>query len=149
MPGSPLDRPHHDGGSLHVGNDAPGLGETVPVFLRVPRGDGCTGAWVRTTPDAEPRLAAGVVDRETDAETWWRFDVTVRNPLTGYRFLLGGGRGGSRWLNGTGVHGHDVPDGADFRLSAAAPPPAWARDAVVYQIFPDRFARSASPTTTA
>jgi alpha-glucosidase len=144
MPGSPLDQPHHDGAALHVGNDAPGLGETVPVFVRVPRGDGLTGAWVRTTPDAEPHLVEGVVDRETAAETWWRFEVRVRNPVTGYRFLLGGGRRPYRWLNGTGVHGHHVPDAADFRLSAAAPPPAWARDANVYQIFPDRFARSAA-----
>ena len=114
------------------------------MFLRVPRDDGLTGAWARTTPDAEPHLLEGTIDRETAAETWWRFDVTVRNPLTGYRFLLGGGPRGYRWLNGTGVHAHDVTDASDFRLSAAPPPPAWARDAIFYQIFPDRFARSAS-----
>jgi alpha-glucosidase len=143
VPTSLLEQPHHDGATLHVGNDAPGLGETVPVFLRVPRDDGLTGAWVRATPDAEPHLVAGEVDRETAAETWWRFEVRVRNPLTGYRFLLGGGRHGYRWLNGTGVHAHDVTDARDFKLSSAPAPPAWARDAVVYQIFPDRFARSA------
>ena len=65
MPGSLLGQPHHDGASLHVANDAPSLGETVPVFLRVPRDDGLTGAWARTTPDAEPHLLAGQVDRET------------------------------------------------------------------------------------
>jgi alpha-glucosidase len=144
VPVSLLTQPHHDGAALHVGNDAPELGETVPVFLRVPKGSGLTGAWARTTPDAEPHLLAGIVDRETASETWWRFDITVRNPFTGYRFLLGGGPRGHRWLNGTGVHGHDVTDAADFRLSSAPPPPAWARDAVVYQIFPDRFARSAA-----
>jgi hypothetical protein len=87
--------------------------------------------------------SGATVDRETAAETWWRFDINVRNPLTGYRFLLSGGPRGYRWLNGTGVHSHDVTDAGDFRLSAAPPPPAWARDAVFYQIFPDRFARSA------
>ena len=143
MPASPLTQPHHDGATLHVANDAPALGETVPVFLRVPSGDGLTGAWARTTPDAEPHLPEGTIDRETAAETWWRFDLKVRNPLTGYRFLLGGGPRGYRWLNGTGVHAHDVTDAGDFRLSAAPPPPAWARDAIFYQIFPDRFARSA------
>ena len=40
----------------------------------------------------------------------------------------------------------DVPDASDFRLAAhSSPPPAWALGAVVYQIFPDRFARSARP----
>lgn len=142
MPASLLGQPHHDGASLHVANDAPSLGETVPVFLGVPRDDGLTGAWARSTPDAEPHLLPGQVDRETATETWWRFDVKVRNPLTGYRFLLGGGPWGYRWVNGTGVHAHDVTDAADFRLTTA-PPPAWARDAVFYQVFPDRFARSA------
>ena len=142
MPVSLLEQPHHDGATLHVANDAPALGETVPVFLRVPKGDGLTGAWVRTTPDAEPHFLAGAVDRETPWETWWRFDVKVRNPLTGYRFLLGGGPLGYRWVNGTGTHAHDVTDAGDFRLSTSTPPPAWARDAVFYQIFPDRFARS-------
>jgi alpha-glucosidase len=36
----------------------------------------------------------------------------------------------------------DVPDAADFRLTAFGGPPAWAGEAVVYQVFPDRFARS-------
>jgi alpha-glucosidase len=144
VPASLLGQPHHDGASLHVGNDAPSLGETVAVFLRVPRGDGRTGVWARTTPDAEPHFLEGRVDRETATETWWRFDIGVHNPLTGYRFLLGGGPEGYRWVNGTGVHRHDVTDAADFRLTTSPPPPAWARDAVVYQIFPDRFARSAA-----
>jgi alpha-glucosidase len=138
-----LEQPHHDGAALHVADNAPALGATVPVFLRVPRDDGLTGAWARLTQDAEPRLLAGRIDRETATETWWRFDIAVHNPLTGYRFLLGGGPRGYRWLNGGGVHGHDVTDADDFRLTTAPPPPAWARDAVVYQIFLDRFARSA------
>ena len=144
MPASLLAQPHHDGASLHVANDAPSLGETVPVFLRVPRGDGLTGAWARTTPDAEPHFLPGHLDRETPTETWWRFDVQVHNPLTGYRFLLEGGPKGYRWVNGTGVHRHDVTDADDFRLTTSPPPPHWARDAVVYQVFPDRFARSAA-----
>ena len=82
----------------------------MPVFVRVPHGDGATGVWVRTTPDAEPHLLRGRIDRSTAWETWWRCDVDVRNPLTNYRFLLDGGPGGYRWLNGTGLHPHDVTD---------------------------------------
>ena len=40
MPSSLLTQPHHDGAALHVANDAPAPGETVPVFLRVPPDDG-------------------------------------------------------------------------------------------------------------
>ena len=63
--------------------------------------------------------------------------------MTSYRFLLEGGPTSYAWLNGTGLHLRDVPDAADFRLVTYDAPPAWALDAVVYQIFPDRFAKSA------
>ncbi|WP_022925986.1 glycoside hydrolase family 13 protein [Serinicoccus marinus] len=59
---------------------------------------------------------------------------------------LGGGaprRSAYRWLNGDGVHPRDVPDTSDFRITTHPAPPEWAQRAVVYQIFPDRFARDA------
>jgi len=40
------------------------------------------------------------------------------------------------------MHSRDVPDAADFRLTVHGPAPAWLSRTVVYQIFPDRFARS-------
>jgi len=83
------------------------------------------------------------VDRVGADETWWRVDVEVRNPVTGYRFLLDTGHG-PQWLNAAGVSRRDVPDATDFRLLSYDPPPGWAADAAVYQIFPDRFARSAA-----
>ena len=130
--------------SLHVANDAPALGETVPVFLRVPRADGAhrgVGAHHPRRRAAPARRAT--IDRHDGGRDLVALRRQVRNPVTRYRFLLDGGPRGYRWLNGTGVHHHDVTDATDFRLSAAPPPPAWARDAIVYQIFPDRFARSA------
>jgi alpha-glucosidase len=139
-----LDVPHHDGSGLYVPDQAPELGSTVPVFVRVPHGDGATDVHVRSTPDAEAELFPGVVDRTTDTETWWRCEVPVRNPGTHYRFLLQGGPRGYRWLSGTGLHPFEVSDAFDFRLSVPPAPPEWARDAFVYQIFPDRFARSAA-----
>lgn len=128
-------------------DQAPALGDTVSVFVRVPRGDSAPGqVFVRSTPDGEPRFTEAVVDRHgPDGETWWRAEVEVRNPVTSYRFLLDS-RAGPRWLTALGVVGHDVPDATDFRLVTHAPPPSWARDAVVYQIFPDRFARSPQAT---
>src|SRR2546423_8352245 len=122
---------HHDGSSLYVSDPAPALGDTVSVFVRAPAG---ADVYVRTVPDGEAHFTPAVVDRPG----WWRADVEVRNPVTRYRFLLDG----SRWLNQLGVAGHDVPDAYDFRLVAGDPPPDWSRDAVVYEVFPDRFARS-------
>ncbi|MEU8296598.1 glycoside hydrolase family 13 protein [Micromonospora sp. NPDC048909] len=134
---------HHDGSALHVPEQEPSLGDTVDVFVRAPAGADVRRVHVRTTGDGEPRFTEAVVDRVDGDEVWWRAPVEVRNPVSNYRFLLTGGRG-QRWLNAAGVVGHDVPDHGDFKLVTHAPPPAWARDAVIYQIFPDRFARSAN-----
>jgi alpha-glucosidase len=138
-----LRRAHHDGSGLYVDNPSPALGERVTVRVRVPAGARVDRVHVRSHPDGEPHFDAAVIDRVGREETWWRVEVTARNPVTGYRFLLAG-PGGYRWLNALGEFGHDVPDVHDFRLVTHEPPPAWAADAVVYQIFPDRYARSAA-----
>jgi alpha-glucosidase len=135
---------HHDGSALYVSDPAPDLGDTVTVWVRVPTGADVSQVWVRSTPDGEPRFGKSTVDRRTPGEVWWRAEVEVRNPVTNYRFLLADAAGGYRWLNALGVAEHDVPDDTDFRLVAYPPPPAWHGDAVVYEIFPDRFARSAA-----
>ena len=134
--------PHHDGSATYVGNLAPDLGDTVAVFLRVPRASGVRRALLRVYVDGEQALRETVVDRETADEFWLRGEVTVLNPVVNYRWLLDGVPGGYQWLNGEGLHAHDVTDAADFRLTAHAAPPEWAQDAVLYQVFPDRFAKS-------
>jgi alpha-glucosidase len=137
-----LDRPHHDGSPLHLPEPHPDLGDTVPALVRVPDAAGVSAVHVRTVRDGEPRFAAAVVDRREVGTTWWRVDVRAANPTTSYRFLLDGA-GGYRWLTAAGVVTHDPTDASDFRLVAGSAPPSWAADAVCYQIFPDRFARSA------
>jgi alpha-glucosidase len=136
--------PHHDGSELYVSSPAPALGETVSVFVRVPAGVRASRIHLRRISDGEPVFTSAVVDR-TDAagDVWWRAEIPVRNPVTPYRFLVRT-TAGVRWLTGLGLTHHDVPDATDFRLVAHPAPPDWARDAVVYQIFPDRFARSAA-----
>jgi alpha-glucosidase len=73
---------------------------------------------------------------------WLRGQFRVENPVVGYRWLIDGVPNGYQWLNGQGVHTHDVTDAADFRVTTHPAPPAWAADAVLYQVFPDRFAKS-------
>lgn len=139
-------QPHHDGSARYVPEQEPALGDTVDVFVRVPAGADVREVHVRTTGDGEPGFTEAVVDRVDGDEVWWRAPVEVRNPVSNYRFLLTG-RHGYRWLTAAGLVDHDVPDHGDFKLVSHAAPPAWARDAVIYQIFPDRFARSAAADT--
>jgi alpha-glucosidase len=136
-----LGQPHHDG--TMVSTSAAEPGETVTVFVRAPVGTAVAGMHVRFTEDGEPRYAEGVVDRQEDGETWWRARFRAHNPVTPYRFLLETAAG-PRWLNALGMADHEVPDNTDFRVVTHAPPPSWSSEAVVYEIFPDRFARSAA-----
>ena len=146
-----LTRPHHDGSALYVSTETPRLGDRVTVWLRVPDPPAArspySAAYVRVVRDGEPRFVAAVVDadRTTAVETWWRADLECHNRVTSYRWLLAGGPVGWLWVDAAGGHLRDVPDAANFRIVAADDPlPQWPLDAIVYQIFPDRFARSAS-----
>lgn len=140
-----LVQPHHDGSKRYVSTQRPRLGEVVDVLVRVPLENDVDAVHVRTSPDGEQEFGAAQLVLTTACDAWWAASVTCHNPVTNYRFLLSGGPRQYAWLNGTGTHGRDVPDASDFRLLAHdAPPPDWAQGAVVYQIFPDRFARSAA-----
>lgn len=128
--------PHHDGSSTYVADQAPSLGDSVPVLLRVPRASGVRNALLRVYIDGEQELLPTVVDRESEHEVWLRSQVPLDNPVVNYRWLLDGVAGGYQWLNGEGLHPHDVTDAADFRISSHAAPPAWAQDACSTRCFP-------------
>ena len=134
--------PHHDGSSTYVSNLTPDVGDKVTVFLRVPRVSGVRQALLRACIDGEQVLIETKDDRRDENDTWLRADIPAENPVVNYRWLLDGVPNGYQWLNGEGLHAHDVTDAADFRITTHPAPPAWAADAVLYQIFPDRFAKS-------
>src|SRR5690606_7340722 len=126
------------------GPDAPPhLDDTVTVRVRTSAHDPVDAIWLRTTYDAEPVFHPMVLEPGHDDSPgrWWVGVLPVHNPVTHYRFLLVRGEE-QQWLTGAGLVGHDVPDAYDYKVSAHPEAPDWARDGVVYQIFPDRFARS-------
>ncbi len=137
-----LDRAHHDGSGLHVSDAAPRLGDIVRLRLRVPRELHPDQVVLRSVADGEPRNVLATLADSSGPDDWWTADLLVRNPLTHYRWLLAGGDVGYVWLNAAGHFDHDVPDALDFAVSAFPASPEWAQRAVVYQIFPDRFASS-------
>lgn len=146
--------PHHDGSPLHVSTQSPALGETVRVRLRVPEGavadDGTPIgglAWVgtRSNPNREPRFDEARLVSEAsavDGWSWWEAEVEVENPVHGYRWLLVGDDGRQHWLNQVGLSGVETRDRDDFKLVAHAAAPDWVAESVLYQVFPDRFAKS-------
>ncbi|HEU5223860.1 MAG TPA: glycoside hydrolase family 13 protein [Candidatus Lumbricidophila sp.] len=137
---------HHDGSSLYVSNQRPALGEVVRVRLRVePEWLGAPPHWVgvRSNPDREPRFdEARCVQDGSHGEEWWEASVPVANPTHRYRWLVITADGTQHWLSQAGLTTTEPRDHDDFRLVAGADAPDWADDAALYQVFPDRFAKS-------
>jgi alpha-glucosidase len=115
----------------------------VTVRLRVPGAAQPDAVFVRYVHDGEARFAPAEIDERIESETWWRASFRAWNPRSRYRWLISGGTHGYAWLNGVGVIGHDVPDADDFVIGFDEGP-EWHRSAIVYEIFPDRFASSGS-----
>jgi len=145
--------PHHDGAPLHVDAIDPAIGDVVRVRLRVPSGYGpLAGVGTRSNPDHEPAWTEAVRVGTADGWDWWEAEIVVGNPRHGYRWVLRHEDGVVEWLNQAGLHRGETRDDDDFAIVAGGAPPAWLFDTVMYQIFPDRFARSAAadarPTPT-
>ena len=137
-----LAQPHHDGSETYVPETPAELGDDVTVLLRIPKASSADAVAVRYVRDGEPQIARAEIDRETDADVWWRATFPIWNVATPYRWLLSGGDVGYAWLNGMGVQSFDVPDADDFVLSPGDGGPEWHLESVVYEVFPDRFASS-------
>src|SRR5581483_4874728 len=139
--GSGLDAAHHDGSELYVVDRPDTLGGKATLRVRVPTG-AADRVLLRCTIDGEPRTIKAKVDSEADGETWWRADLPLENPVVRYRWLLAGGETGYAWLNARGLSPREVSGADDYALALHDGAPAWHASSVVYEIFPDRFARS-------
>ncbi len=138
-----LFEPHHDGSPLYLKQETATLGDHVHVRVRTHASQPVDAIWLRTVEDGEPFFTACELELTVGETAWWGAHVHVRNPVQRYRFMVVAGDS-FRWLNQAGVHDRDVTDAHDFRISTYAAAPDWGRDGAVYQIFPDRFARSAA-----
>ncbi|MEO8527697.1 MAG: glycoside hydrolase family 13 protein [Pseudolysinimonas sp.] len=137
-------QPHHDGSALYVSTQFPNLGDRVAVRVRVPEAWAAVDVRARSHPDGEPGYVQMALVATIDGMQWWEAVLTVANPVHGYRFRLARADGSAEWLNASGLHRLDPRDVDDFRLVAYEPPPSWSDAAVLYQVFPDRFARSSA-----
>lgn len=131
---------HHDGSALYVSNPYPTVGQIVQLRVRVGADLAVRGVHVRTTLDGDQHFIR--CTRQGLSE-WWVAAVRVSNLRLGYRFLIDAAAGAVT-LNASGLHEHEVTDAQDFRITTDPAPPEWARQAVFYEIFPDRFARAST-----
>ena len=129
---------HHDGSALYVSNPAPAGGEVVTIRLRTPRDAPVTAVFLRTAPDGEIHYEPMTITERDEVAVWWAADLPLTMPRVDYRFKIMS-EAGAYFYNALGSSRADSPDFYDFTLLADFDGPDWVRDAVFYQIFPDRF----------
>lgn len=132
---------HHDGSKRYVQpqpDEALHIGGKVVLRMRTGLNAPVERIFVYTCPDGEGRYDEMQPEPESPACRWWRIQIPILMPLTGYRFLILSA-GSPYWYNASGLHHYSVTDNDDFRLLADYQSPDWVRRSVFYQIFPDRF----------
>lgn len=155
--GVPLaEQPHHDGGPRHVRHEgALRLGDPAVLRVWVPAAYPARTLALRAMVDGEILTATLEEEPVSPGERgrWFTTTLVAANPVVGYRFCVLADPGAVTasgapvpayaWLTAAGLVPWDVADATDFRLVAHDGAPEWVDDAVVYQVFPDRFSRSA------
>jgi alpha-glucosidase len=95
--------------------------------------------YLRTAPDGEQAIKPMTPEGVEGVVRWWQVDLLISQPVIHYRFLILG-ECGAWWFTAAGPTDHDPLDHTDFRIVAEEKIPVWPREAIFYQIFPDRFA---------
>lgn len=139
--------PHHDGSDLYVLERPDEPGGKAVLRVRVPRAAEPESVFLRFVQNGEPRAVRAERDEVGDDETWFRASLPVGAERVRYRWLLDHGAAGYTWVTGDGVLGNDVGDANDFVLPLDRGGPEWHLESVVYEIFPDRFARAGAASS--
>lgn len=144
-------QPHHDPGPLFRPDPVRALGDCATLRVWVPRPYPVAAIALRAVVDGEISTAELEPVADLPTGSWWETTLVAANPVVRYRFCVVGGPRSDpgdidapayAWLTAAGLVPWDVSDATDFRLVAHKGAPAWVDDAIVYQIFPDRFARA-------
>ena len=136
--------PHHDGSALYITNQKPALLEKVKLKIRVHSALGKVKAiQVRFSESGEafPTPPAKLLSTK-NGWSCYEATITMHNPYMNYRWFIQLADGSSYWLNARGLSDLEQPDVEDFRINTFSSAPDCGKKAVMYQIFPDRFARS-------
>ena len=137
--------PHHDGSSYYVSNQNPRIHDFVRVTVRIHQSIGqVSKVSVRYSENGEAFFSKrGKPSPGESGWSWWEVSFPVLNQSVNYRFLIDLVDGGAFWLNTQGVSVVEPSDVLDFRITTFSDAPNWSKKSVMYQIFPDRFAKSA------
>jgi alpha-glucosidase len=134
-----LESVYHAGTADYLSNICPFLGEHIEVYLRTASDAPVQQIMMRTCPNGEQQFTPMVKAETKGTMQFWRVNLKINENITPYRFGIQTDQA-VWWLNAAGISLQEPFSLFDFKLLAGFHPISWLRDAVFYQIFPDRFA---------
>lgn len=135
---------HHDGSGLYIPEQKPTLGQKLKIRIRIHASFGdVQQVLIRQSESGEAFLSTKMkVFAKRHGWSWYEGLLTMHNPQVNYRFFIELKTKESFWLNALGLNELDQSDRDDFRINTFNQVPRWATGAVLYQVFPDTFAKS-------
>ena len=130
---------HHDSSEVYLSDIAPRIGDVAAVSIRVPAEAAISAPYLRSRPDGEWRRIRMAKSKRDGFYDIWSAELPITMHHNNYCFHFFT-ESGSFYFNQAGLSPVDSPDWFNFTLLGDYDPPAWAREQVFYQVFPERFA---------
>ena len=133
-----LDSVYSDGSRYFVSNPCPVLGETITLYIRMYESSPLKYVYLRTVINGGESLILMEIDRAENGLVYYKGNLTINEKMLHYQFYL---------VTENVIYYYTqkeittyIPDTTyDFKILAGYEAPAWVKESVFYQIFPDRF----------
>jgi len=127
-----------DGSELFISNLCPTLGDEISISIRVYSDSGIESVLLSTLVNGEERVFPMNYAHSKHAFDYYTVQIKIINNITKYHYKLI--KDGIVWCyNQRGIESHSPLKIWDFTIIADGAFPKWVKEAVFYQIFPDRF----------
>lgn len=133
-----LDTIHSDNTPLFMWPIAPKIGDTVRIKVRMRQNAEVKRVYLKRKYNGE-EIVLESQDFFTKGDlVYYTFDFQVNEPMILYHFIILT-EDNMYFYNQVGVFDHYTIDTFDFKIIANYEGPAWVKQSIFYQIFPDRF----------
>ena len=130
---------HHDSSEMFLSDITPRIGDVIKMSIRVPQEATLRALYLRSRPDGEWKRIRMEKDSRAGCYDIWSAELPITMYHNNYCFhFLTDDQ--SFYFNQAGLSPIDSPDWFNFTVLGDYDPPAWVREQVFYQIFPERFA---------
>ncbi|MEO5828966.1 MAG: alpha amylase N-terminal ig-like domain-containing protein, partial [Rhodanobacter sp.] len=130
----------HDQGPLYDNHVEPTASQAVALTLRTFKGD-ITSATIKYYDNGTSSFHTVAMSWSSNDATgtfdYWKGTIPASGSEKYYRFQINDGSA-TAWLNAAGTTSSE-PSSGDFFIIPGFTTPAWMKNGVMYQIFPDRF----------